>query len=92
MKYLRSHFTPTALDILHSHSVTKKRKDLGLCWYSVGTVSLVVLVVGGGLCRLCTLFLEQPHRGGSQGAKPGVLVLFPYKKPYYEGTWHSCLS
>ena len=48
----------------------------------VGTVPLVVYscVVGGGLCPLCT---EQPREEEIKKQSPlGVLVLFPYKKPY----------
>ena len=39
-------------------------------------------MLSGGLCRYCVLFAAPPTRGGTTGAKPGVLVLAPYQKPY----------
>ena len=35
----------------------------------------------GGTCKHCILFPEQPKRGGSQGAIPGVLQC-SYHSPY----------
>ena len=39
-------------------------------------------ILDGGICKHCILFPEQPKRGGSQGAIPGVLVLAVYQSPY----------
>ena len=86
MQYLAFHYKPTALDILYSHSVTKRGKIWSVKfqhkWLEKFPWLSYSSVVAGGLCRYCTLFPEQPRRGDSQGAKPGVLVLFPYQKPY----------
>ena len=38
-------------------------------------------LLDGGICKHCILFPEQPKRGGSQGAIPGVLVLSVYQSP-----------
>ena len=39
-------------------------------------------VLVGGICCYCVLSPQQPHKRGSLGAKPGVLVLSAYQKAY----------
>ena len=45
-------------------------------WLSYSTI------LEGRICKHCILFPEQPKRGGSQGAIPGVLVLAVYQSPH----------
>ncbi|KAL5499681.1 hypothetical protein EMCRGX_G011138 [Ephydatia muelleri] len=69
---------------LHSHPVTKGGKTWKVTfqhtwmdqfpWLSYSTI------LEGGICKLCILFPEQPKRGGSQGAIPGVLAV--YQSPH----------
>ena len=86
MQYLSFHSKPKCGDILQSHSVTKKGKTWSVKfqqrWLDQFSWLSYSSILAGGICRYCTLFPEQPRRGGSQGAKPGVLVLSAYQKPY----------
>ena len=76
----------TSKDVLQSHSVTKKGKTWSVKfqqkWLDQFPWLSYSSVLAGGICRYCILFPEQLRRGGSQGAKPGVLVLSAYQKPY----------
>ncbi len=85
-KYLTSHSTPLISDVLHSHQVTKQGKSwkvsFQLQWLQKFPWLSYSNVLEGGICRHCVLFPEKPNRGGSQGAKPGVLVLSAYQRPY----------
>ena len=84
--YLTFHSKPSSSDTLHSHLVTKLEKTWTVHfqrrwleqfpWLSYSTG------ISGGTCRFCILFPAQPQRGGSLVARPGVLVLTPFQKPY----------
>ena len=86
MHYLAFHSKPASRDVLQSHSVTKKGKTWSVKfqqrWLDQFPWLSYSSVLAGGICRYCVLFPEQPPRGGSLGAKPGVLVLSAYQKPY----------
>ena len=46
------------------------------------SMALIQHLLEGGICKRCILFPEQPKRGGSQGAIPGLLVLSVYQSPH----------
>ncbi len=86
IQFLTNHFRPSPNDVLHSHPVTKQ----GRCWNATFQLRWLEQFpwlsynnkLEGGLCRYCVLFPQQPDRGGSQGANPGVLVCSSYLRPY----------
>ena len=95
MQYRAFHSKPTSKDVLQSHSVTKKGKTWSVKfqqkWLDQFPWLSYSSVLAGGIYRYCILFPEQPRRGGSQGAKPGVLVLSAYQNPYTKAPGKACL-
>ena len=77
---------PTTGAALHSHSVTKCGKTWKVTfqhrWMDQFPWLSYSSILDGGICKHCILFPEQPKRGGSHGAIPGVLVQSVYQSPY----------
>ena len=86
MQYLSCHTKPATGVALHSHPVTKGGKTWKVTfqhrWMEQFPWLSYSSILEGGICKHCILFPEQPKRGGSQGAIPGVLVLTVYQSPY----------
>ena len=80
------HCKPGPTQVLHSHPVTKKGKTWNVSFQCTWLEKFPWLsysnILEGGICRYCILFPENPTRGGSQGANPGVLVLTAYRSKY----------
>ena len=66
-QYLAFHFRPSSA-VLHSHQVTKKERTRSVSFQHRWLEKFLWLsysnVLGGGICRYCILFPEQPERGG----------------------------
>ena len=86
MQHHSCHTKPATDAALHSHSVTKCGKTWKVIfqhrWMDQFPCLSYSSILEWGICKHCILFPEQPKRGGSQGAIPGVLVLSVYQSPY----------